>query len=340
MAEMVREDVNPGVPGSEGAQGDPQRWLVLGGGYCGMRLVDQLLDLGHTVVVTHRAGTDWHAIHHPAATVAPNPSSPRPRPKPQAVVFDNAQGIDPDLSALGPFTAVLSTIRPGEDGVDPVQDRLGDALRQIAPPWVGYLSTTGVYGDLQGSWADESLPPQSRVPRSRHRIGCEAAWRASGLAPLILRLPGIYGPGRSLFPRLDQGRVRLIHKPGQVFSRVHVDDVAGAVLWCQRHRYRDTVVNVCDNQPCSSSELLSMAAQLLGCKLPPYERYQDVKATMGPMAQSFWLENRRVSNQRLISWGYALRYPTYREGLVATLAEERGGNFNPTHCRADGLLAG
>ena len=290
-----------------------KRWLVLGGGYCGTRLADQLLDMGHEVVVTHRAGT-----------VAPKVSSPRRRPQPQVVVFDPPRGIVPDLSALGPFTAVLSTVPPGEDGIDPVQERLGAALRQEAPPWVGYLSTTGVYGDLKGGWADESLPPRSQILRSRHRIGCEAAWKASGLAPLILRLPGIYGPGRSPFSRLQQGQARLIHKPGQVFSRVHVDDVVGAVLWCQRHGYRDTVVNVCDALPCPGSELLALAARLLGCKLPPYNRYRDAKDTMGPMARSFWLENRRVSNQRLLSWGYALRYPTYREGLVATLAEERG----------------
>lgn len=340
MNEKVKGSGNPDVPGSEGAQREPQRWLVLGGGYCGMRLVDQLLDLGHAVVVTHRASTDGHAIHQRVATVHQTTTSPRPRPQPQVVVFDNAQKIDPDLSALGPFTAVLSTIPPGNTGIDPVQDRLGAALRQQAPPWVGYLSTSGVYGDTKGGWADESLPPRSRIPRSCNRIHCEAAWRASGLAPLILRLPGIYGPGRSPFSRISQRRARLIHKPGQVFSRVHVDDVVGAVLWCQRHGYRDMVVNVCDALPCPNSEVLGQAAQLLGCKLPPYERYQDVKAAMGPMAQSFWLENRRVSNRRLLSWGYKLRYPTYREGLVATFAEEQGNSFNPVHHRADGLLAG
>lgn len=340
MAEKARADVNPGVPEPERPQRDPQRWLVLGGGYCGMRLVDQLLDLGDAVVVTHRAGTNRHTIHQSPASLAPDTWSPRPIPQLQVVAFDSVQGIDPDLGALGPFTAVLSTIPPGDAGVDPVLDRLGAALRRSAPPWVGYLSTSGVYGDLQGGWADESLPPRSRITRSRHRIDCEAAWRASGLAPLILRLPGIYGPGRSPFSRLNQRRARLIHKPGQVFSRVHVDDVVGAVLWCQRHGYRDTVVNVCDALPCPSSELLGLAARLLGCPLPPCERYRDVKAAMGPMARSFWLENRRVSNRRLLSWGYVLRYPTYREGLVATLAEESGGDFNPAHHRADGLLAG
>ncbi len=332
---------NRGVPASEFAQGGPQRWLVLGGGYCGMRLVDQLLEMGHGVVVTHRAGTDWRTIHQPAATVLPKTSPLGVKPQLQVAVFDSGQGIDPDLSALGPFTAVLSTVPPGEAGVDPVLDRLGAALRQEAPPWVGYLSTSGIYGDQQGDWADESLLPCSPNPRSRRRIRCEAAWRASGLAPLIFRLPGIYGPGRSHFSRLSQGKARLIHKPGQVFSRVHVDDVVGAVLWCQRHGYHDTVVNVSDTLPCPSSELLAWAAHLLDCKLPPYERYQCAKATMGPMAQSFWLENRRVSNRRLLSWGYRLRYPTYREGLVAALAEEkRGHNFNPVHQRADGLLAG
>ncbi len=311
----------------------PQRWLILGGGYCGMSLVDRLLAMGHEVVVSHRLGTDWHTIHQKTL-------SPQQKTQLQVVVFDDEQGIHPDLNRLGPFTVVLSTIPPGQGGVDPVQEGLGDALRQADAPWVAYLSTSGVYGNLQGGWADESLPLRSTIPRTRHRIGCEGAWRSSGLKPLILRLPGIYGPGRSPFLRLSQGRARLIHKPGQVFSRIHVDDVVGAVLWCQRHGYRDTVVNVCDTLPCPSSELLSLAAHLLGCPLPPYERYQDAEVTMGPMAQSFWQENRRVSNKRLLSWGYKLCHPTYREGLVATLAEEQGEGFNPMHRRADGLLAG
>ena len=309
-----------------------QRWLVLGGGYCGMRLVDRLLSLGHEVVVTHRAATNHRAIHQSPA--------PPARSRLQVVVFDGAQGIVPPLEALGPFAAVLSTIAPTKGGIDPVQHRLGDALRRLAPPWVGYLSTSGVYGDLQGGWADESLPPRSRNRRSLQRMGCEAAWRASGLSPLILRLPAIYGPGRNHFARLQEGKARLIHKPGQVFSRIHVDDVVGAVLWCQRHGHRNTVVNVADACPCPSSELLGRAAHLLGCKLPPYRRYRDVEAAMTPMARSFWLENRRVCNRKLLSWGYVLRHPTYREGLAATMAEERGDAFNPLHQRADGLLPG
>jgi len=142
----------------------------------------------------------------------------------------------------------------------------------------------------------------------------------------LFRLPAIYGPGRSPFEALESGRSRLIHKPGQVFSRVHVDDIVGCLLHCQAlpPGLRPPVVNVVDNCPCPSSETLGYAAHLLGRKLPPMERYDTIAEAMSPMARSFWAENRRASNGLLRdTLGYALRYPSYREGYRACLAEER-----------------
>ena len=296
-----------------------------------MRLAAGLVARGNEVVVTHRQVTGRDGLHQ----VPGDPAGSRL----QAIAFHPQEQRVPNLEQLTPFDAVLSTIPPGADGVDPVQDQWADALRQLAPPWVGYLSTSGVYGDLQGGWADESMPLRSENRRSLNRIACEAAWQTSGLAPLILRLPGIYGPGRSPFAQLRQGTIQLLHKPGQVFSRVHVDDVVGAILWCHGQGRRGTVVNVCDSYPCSRSEALAYAAHLIGAKLPPCRRYDDAAASMGVMARSFWEENRRVSNRKLQSWGYRLLYPGYREGYLATLAEETDNATFGRHV-GDGLQAG
>ena len=296
-----------------------------------MRLAARLLARGDVVVVTHRTtaghdgfGRDPHRTHGQQL---------------QATLFDSQAQRVPNLEPLAPFDAVLSTIPPGANGADPVQDQLADALLRLAPPWVGYLSTSGVYGDLQGGWADESMPTGSANRRSQARISSEAAWQDSGLAPLIMRLPGIYGPGRSPFAQLRQGTAQLLHKPGQVFSRVHVDDVVGAILWCHRQGRQDAVVNVCDSCPSARSEALAYAAHLIGVKLPPCRAYGDVAPSMSAMARSFWEENRRVSNRKLQTWGYRLLYPGYREGYPATLAEEQA-RPGFSHRMGDGLQAG
>jgi len=161
--------------------------------------------------------------------------------------------------------------------------------------------------------------------RSAARRRCEQAWLATGWPVQVFRLPGIYGPGRNPRRSLRQGESRLIDKPGQVFCRIHVDDIAGAVLHCmgQPPAQQPTLVNVVDNRPAPSSELLGYAAHLLDCKLPDYQPFERIAADLSPMALSFWRDNRRVSNQRLTQeLGYQLRYPSYREGLKACLNEE------------------
>jgi nucleoside-diphosphate-sugar epimerase len=286
--------VNPRALGSIG------RLAIFGGGYTGTRLGQALAAFGVPVTLTHR-----------------QPTPPRELPAHHWLRFDSASGVLPEAADLAGMTHVLVTIPPNDQGLDPVLSTLLPLVRQAAPVWVGLLSTTGVYGDHGGRWVDEATPPRPAAGRSQARLRCEQAWRECGLPLQIFRLPAIYGPGRSPFAALLEGRARLIHKPGQVFSRIHVDDIVGAIL----HGLslpaveRPPLLNLADAEPCPSSETLGYAAHLLGHKLPPFERFADVAERLGPMARSFWMENRRADSRRLRDGlGYPLRYPSYREG--------------------------
>jgi nucleoside-diphosphate-sugar epimerase len=239
--------------------------------------------------------------------------------------FDSSQGQLPEATALDGTTHVLVTIPPDGQGLDPVLSALAPLLAELPVQWLGYLSTTGVYGDRGGAWVDEATTTRPSQSRSQARLACERLWLRSGWPVQVFRLPAIYGPGRSPFQSLREGRTRLIHKPGQVFSRIHVDDLVGSLLHCLRlaPNQRPQLVNLADDCPCPSSETLGLAAHLLGCKLPDVERFVDVAADLSPMARSFWAENRRTSNGRLCKeLGYRLRYPSFREGYRACLREE------------------
>jgi nucleoside-diphosphate-sugar epimerase len=284
--------------------------LVLGGGYTGSRLAATAARLGIGGVISHR---QVDARPKPAAAGW------------QLVGFDSGSGVLPGAEALEGITHVVSTIPPDRQGDDPVLTRLAAPLQKLRPRWLGYLSTTGVYGDTGGAWVNEDSPCTPGLERSRARLRCEQAWQATGLPLQIFRLPAIYGPGRNPFGDLRAGRSRLLHRPGQVFCRVHVDDICGALLHCLTlpAAQRPPVVNVVDDAPCPASEQLGYAAHLLGCKLPEVQPFATARANLSPMALSFWQENRRVSNALLCQQlGYRLRYPSYREGLRAALAEE------------------
>lgn len=289
--------------------------LVLGGGFSGRRFAAAMAQAGFAVTLTHRGERDPdHSDHW------------------RWLAFDPDAGVVPGASDLAGTTHLVSTIPPDRQGQDPALTTLAPLLGDLPLGWVGYLSTTGVYGDCQGGWVDETSPPDPGQERSRSRLACEQAWISSGLPVQSFRLPAIYGPGRSPFGGLRQGTSRLIHKPGQQFCRIHVDDIVGALGHCLAlpAAQRPPVVNVSDDCPCPSSETLGYAAHLLGCQLPLVQPFASVAASMGPMALSFWAENRRVSNRRLCrDLGYRLRYPTYREGLAACLAEERAGAGAP-----------
>ncbi|MFN9645011.1 MAG: SDR family NAD(P)-dependent oxidoreductase [Cyanobacteriota bacterium] len=276
------------------------RMAIFGGGYTGSRFARALDALAVPVTLTHR-----------------QPAPPPDLPPAHWLRFDRAAGALPGPADLAGLTHVLVTIPPDDQGLDPVLRSLLPLLRQAAPEWVGILSTTGVYGDHSGAWVDEDSAARPAPGRSEARLRCEQAWRDTGLPLQIFRLPAIYGPGRSPFASLLEGRARLIHKPGQVFSRIHVDDIVGALL----HNLslpvgeRPTVLNLADGEPCPSSETLGFAAHLLGCPLPPVERFADAAASMSPMARSFWMENRRADSRRLRhGLNYPLLYPSYREG--------------------------
>lgn len=287
-----------------------ERALVLGGGYSGGRFAAALAAAGIPVSLSRRQTAEQR------------------RPGRTYLRFDPEQGALPDPQDLEGTSHVLITIPPDRAGGDPVLQHLGVLLRGLPLRWVGYLSSTGVYGDQAGGWVEESCPTRPGLERSQARLRCEQAWRATGLPLQVLRLPAIYGPFRSPFRSLQDGTARLIHKPGQVFCRIHVDDIVGAIAHglAQAPECRPAVLNIADDDPCPSSETLAYAAHLLGCKLPPLQRYADVAAAMSPMARSFWSENRRVSNRRLREgMGYRLRYPTYREGYRACLSEETCG---------------
>jgi nucleoside-diphosphate-sugar epimerase len=287
------------------------RVLVVGGGYTGLRFARAAAQRGAEVWLTHRREQPPSAIDQLDQAL-------------HWLRFDTEHQCLPQLPER--LSHALITLPPERDGRDAGLLHLLEPLRQQPLAWLGYLSTTGVYGDVQGAWVDEDSPTNPGLARSQARLRCEQHWLASGLPAQSFRLPAIYGPGRSPFDQLRNGTARLVHKPGQVFCRIHVDDIVGALLHAVAlpAAQRPAVINVSDDAPCPSSETLGYAAHLLGCKLPELQRFEAIAASMSPMALSFWADNRRVSNQRLCQdLGYRLRYPTYREGFAASLRDEQ-----------------
>lgn len=242
-----------------------------------------------------------------------------------------AQGIETHLfdgsaplaaASVGGASHILCSIAPGTVG-DPALSLCEPLLRQAH--WLGYLSTTGVYGDHGGGWVDEDTPPKPGQPRSIERLATERAWQAmardAGVPLTIFRLPGIYGPGRSPIDQVKAGTARRIDKAGQVFSRIHVADIAGAALKAMTAPHRGDIYNVVDDLPVSTGEVVAFACELLGRSVPPSIPWDEIAPTMSPMARSFYAENRRVRNERMKrDLGVVLRYPTYREGLRAIAA--------------------
>lgn len=240
-----------------------------------------------------------------------------------AFVFDGTARVAAVSEALRTATHVLISAPPDADG-DPVLRWHGDDLK-AAPQleWIGYLSTVGVYGDRQGGWVDETAPTNPKSRRSRQRVEAENAWLAfgaeTGKRVQVFRLSGIYGPGRSAIDRLRDGTARAIVKPGQVFNRIHVDDIANVLVACISGRGTHAIYNVTDNEPGPPQDVIAHAAELLGVPAPPEIAFED--AQLSPMAASFYEENKRVSNARLRSdLKLSLDFPSYREGLRAILA--------------------
>ena len=237
-----------------------------------------------------------------------------------------AMGVEPliwpgDLAAaLAQATHVLSSVAPDGAG-DPVVRDLGAQIAAAGVKWVGYLSTTAVYGHHNGDWVDEGTALTPSTARGAARVQAEAEWTALGLPLHIFRLAGIYGPGRGPFEKVRDGSARRILKPGQVFSRIHVEDIAQVLAASIARPNPGAIYNVCDDDPASPEDVLSLAATLLGLPEPPMVAYED--AVMTPMARSFYAENKRVRNDRIkAELGVRLQFPTYREGLAGLLAAE------------------
>lgn len=235
----------------------------------------------------------------------------------EAFAFDGRAPL-PDRALAG-ATHVLVSVPPEASGDVVLRQHAADFRHA---KWIGYLSTTGVYGDHGGAWVDERTPPSPQSPRSHWRAAAEAAWLATGLPVEVFRLAGIYGPGRSQFDDLRAGRARRIVKAGHLFSRIHVDDIAGVLEASMLRPHAGAVYNVCDDEPAASAEVVEFAASLLGVAPPPPIALEQ--AELSPMAASFWADNKRVRNDRMKrDLEFSLLYPTYREGLRAVL--EAGG---------------
>ncbi len=280
--------------------------LILGAGFSGQHLGALLRTLGSQVICSRRQ------IEKPGADI----------------VFDSENHLLPPKQAFEGVTHLISSIPPNANGNDPVLLNLNKQLQDSPLKWVGYLSTTGVYGDSEGKWLTEKDLTQPQQARSKRRLACEKAWQSSGLPVQILRLPGIYGPGRSAIESIKTGQIKMINKPGQVFSRIHIDDIAGAALHLihlsSKGRH-PLIVNVADDCPTANTDVLRYAANLIGSELPQEEPFAIASKNMSPMALSFWEENRRISNQLLCNeLGYKLMHPNYRKGLKDCLLE------NPT----------
>jgi len=246
-------------------------------------------------------------------------SSRSPSRDPNSFVFDSANGLVPDKKIFKGVTHILSCIPPDKNGNDPLLESLQNSLEDLSLEWVGYLSTTGVYGNTEGGWVSEIDQPNPFQKRSHNRLNCEKKWIESSLPVQIFRLPGIYGPGRSTFEAIKNQKIKVILKKAQVFSRVHVADITHAIIYLLQNKdclKFHQIINIADDQPTSQLEVIQYCYDLLGLEMPNPILFEDAKKELSPIAQSFWMENRRVSNKLLCeTLGYKLIYKNYKLGL-------------------------
>jgi nucleoside-diphosphate-sugar epimerase len=241
----------------------------------------------------------------------------------EAILFDGQSPAPEAARTLAAATHVLVSASPDELG-DPVLRLHGDDLARAAGiRWIGYLSTIGVYGDSGGQWIDETTTAKPGAERTKRRLLAENDWLAFANAHekriQIFRLGGIYGPGRSAVDDLREGSARRIVKPGQVFNRIHVEDIATVLLAAANGAGSHTIYNVTDDEPSPSQDVVAFAAELMGLEPPPEIPFD--KAQLSPMGLSFYADNRRVRNRRLHEdLGVTLRFPTYREGMAGIFA--------------------
>lgn len=237
-------------------------------------------------------------------------------------LFDHDAPLDDPKSALKGVTHLLTSVPPGAAG-DPVLNNHAIDIAAIdSLDWVGYLSTTGVYGDRDGGWVDETSSCEPTGERGQRRVDAEndwlKLWEAMGVPVQLFRLAGIYGPGRNALETVKAGKARRVDKPGQVFSRIHVDDIAAILDASIARPDPGTAYNCCDDNPAPPSDVIEYACTLLGVEPPPAVPFDA--ADLSPMARSFYRDNKRVSNERIKkSLGVDLAWPDYRTALKALL---------------------
>ena len=274
-----------------------KKFLILGCGFSGSFFAKTIREYGCTVLTSSRSENK----------------------DPNSFVFNSVNKIIPNEKIFEGVTHILCCIPPDKNGSDPVLKCLKNKLRSLTLEWIGYLSTTGVYGDTNGDWVSEIDPPNPFQSRSHRRLNCEKEWIESGLPVQIFRLPGIYGPGRSTFEAIQSNKISVISKKNQVFSRVHVADIANAIIFLLQNKDSlkfHQIINIADDEPCSQIEVIQYCYDLLDLKMPEPRLFEEAKEELSPIAQSFWMENRRVSNKLLCEkLGYKLIYKNYRIGL-------------------------
>jgi len=273
------------------------KFLILGCGFSGSFFAKTIRQLGCTALTSSRSENK----------------------DPNSFIFNSANGIVPNDKIFDGVTHILSCIPPDKDGNDPVLKSLKGKLQSLSLEWVGYLSTTGVYGNTKGAWVSEIDKPNPFQKRSHNRLNCEKEWIESGLPAQIFRLPGIYGPGRSTFEAIKNQKIRVISKKHQVFSRIHVADITNAIIFLLQNKDSlkfHQIINIADDEPCSQIEVIQYCYDLLGLKMPKPILFEEAKKELSAIAQSFWMENRRVSNKLLCeTLGYKLIYKNYKIGL-------------------------
>jgi nucleoside-diphosphate-sugar epimerase len=279
--------------------------LVFGFGYSGRAVAKAALGAGFAVVATSR---------EPGRVAAEEGV--------EIIHFEDAEEAILEASHL------LATAAPGERG-DPVLQRYGAQIAVSSVGWMGYLSTTGVYGNRDGGWVDEDSEPAPVSDRAKRRVEAEKAWAEfEGQAAVdVFRLAGIYGPGRSMFDDLREGTARRVKKPGHLFGRIHREDIARGVVAAMKTAGNSGVriFNFTDDEPAASADVVVEAARLLGVAPPEAVAFEEARAKMSPMGLSFWAENRRVGNEKTKkALGIEWKYPSYREGLRGILGEEGG----------------
>ena len=284
------------------------KFLIFGGGFSGDYFAKTIRKFGCIALTSSRSANN----------------------DPNSFIFNSENNSIPEDSIFEGVTHILSCIPPNKSGKDPVLKCLKNQIKALPLKWVGYLSTTGVYGNKNGNWVSELDKPNPSQERSQRRLNCEKEWINSKLPIQIFRLPGIYGPGRSILESIKTKKIQIIYKENQVFSRIHVADIANAIIYLIKHKNKfdfHQIINLADDEPCSQIEVIKYGYKLLGLKMPKAKLYDEAKENLSTIAKSFWIENRRVSNRLLCEkLGYKLIYKNYQLGLnncLSSIEEKR-----------------